>query len=100
MRASALKIFSFLPKDQAVRLSDGRNITNSFAIVGNYCLQWRRDVAEDPTGSISALISSIRPLPELIVIGSEAKFADLKNLPCSVEQTDSVLNNSANIKFN
>jgi hypothetical protein len=89
MRSSTLKIFSFLPKESAVRLSDGKKLQSSFVIAGNFCLKWQREPTEDPAPSISALISAIRPLPEMIVVGS-AELIDGQNIPCSIEQTDPV----------
>lgn len=84
----ALKIFSFLPKEAVVRLTDGRAISKPFALVGNYCLEWQKD---KPKESISALVSAIRPIPEMIVIGTnEQTLLELGDIPCSIEQTDPV----------
>ena len=87
---STLKIFSFLPKEGAVRLSDGKRIQSSFAIAGNFCLNWKKDTNNNsnPSQSISALISALRPLPEMIVVGSNAKVTC--DFPCPIEQSDPV----------
>lgn len=86
---SAKRIFSFLPKIGAIRLSNGQELKKSFVLAGEHCLEWNFTSKSEMIESISVLSRAIRPLPEIIVTNVKGDMNSAIDF-CQIEQSDLV----------
>lgn len=86
---SAKRIFSFLPKIGAIRLTNGQELEKSFVLAGEHCLEWNFANKSEMIESISLLSKAIRPLPEIIVTNATGDLNSLIDF-CQIEQSDLV----------